>query len=364
MKENFFEIALSLLPGVGHVLSRNLVSYCGSAEAVFKSKKNQLEKIPGIGPKLAESVLNKDIFDRVDEELNFIAKYNIKPLYYLNQSYPKRLRNCIDAPVVLYYKGNADLNQSKIISIVGTRKATEYGKQFCVQLINDLTRHDVLVVSGLAYGIDVCIHKQCLKNHIQTVGVLGHGLDRIYPSGHRLHAEKMIECGGLLTEYMSGTNPDRENFPSRNRIVAGISDATIVVEANESGGALITAEIANSYNRDVFAVPGRTSDEFSQGCHKLIKNNKAVMLTSAADLELYMGWNRPDVKPPLQKQLPVDLSEDEKKIIELLMENSYGIDELAIKTNFNMSKLASLLLTIEMNGYIKVLPGKKYILNM
>ena len=356
------QIALTFIPGVGAVNSRLLLKHFGSAEDVFKAKKPQLLAIPGIGEKTAQSILQHDFFKRAEKELNFIEKYKIQTFFYSSDEYPKRLRNCYDAPVLLYYKGNADLNNSRVVSIVGTRNATPYGKELTDSLVEELKKHNVLVVSGLAYGIDAMAHKACLKQDIKTVGVVGHGLDRIYPSQHRSLAEKMVRNGGLLTEFPSETVPARENFPMRNRIVAGMADATIIVEASLTGGALITAELANSYNRDVFSFPGNIKQEFSAGCNYLIKTNRASLITSAKDLEYILVWiteNRQEEKKQLS--LSLNLSSDEKKIVTILIEkNQAGIDELAIETQIPQSKLAITILGLEMQGILIALPGKVY----
>ncbi len=358
----FHQIALSCLPGIGSVLARALLSYCGNAEEVFNSKSRQLAKIPGIGPKTVEQILNHSVFGRAEEELEFIEKFKITPLFIGSEHYPKRLKNCADAPVMLYFKGNAALNSAKSISIVGTRNASDYGREICRNLIADLKTYSPLIISGLAYGIDSSAHREALKNSIPTIGVLAHGLDRIYPSMHRNMAEKMLECGGLITEFMSGTIPDRENFPKRNRIIAGLSDLTIVVEANIRGGALITAELANAYNRDVFAFPGRINDECSRGCNHLIKTNRANLITGMADLEYIMGWIREAAKP-LQKQLSllVDLNDEERRIADIIQEHGeITVDDLAILSSLQQSRLAVNILGMEMKGIVVSLPGKVY----
>ena len=289
------QVALTYVKNIGPYYAKSIISHLGSADRVFTVAPSKLLKIEGIGEKRAE-MFNKTILDdalrKADEELKFIEKNNIDVIFYTDPRYPKRLKQCNDSPLLLYNKGNADLNLQRIISIVGTRNATEYGKHLCRQLVEELQPYNVLVISGLAYGIDICAHKECVKVGVPTVGVLGHGLDKLYPAQNRSTAEKMIENGGLLTEYPSGTKPDRENFPQRNRIVAGMADATIVVEAGIKGGALITAEIANSYNRDVFAFPGRIGDDYSEGCNFLIRHNKASLLMSAADLAYSLGWEK------------------------------------------------------------------------
>lgn len=357
------QIALTCIPEVGDVTARNLLSHCGTAEEIFKSKKYHLEKIPGIGPKIANQVSNYSSFNRAERELKFIDRYNIIPYFITDEDYPKRLKNCFDAPILFYFKGQANFNSSKVISVVGTRNATDYGKELCKQLMIDLKVHQPLVVSGLAYGIDSMAHKECIKNEITTIGVLGHGLDRIYPAQNKGLAEKMLENGGLLSEFPSETIPSRENFPKRNRIIAGMADATVVVEASIKGGALITAEIANSYNRDVFAYPGKVADEYSAGCNYLIRTNRASLMSKVADLEYLMGWtiDTPAKKDTHQLSLMLDLSADEQKVIAALQEKgNVPIDELALYCEFPQSKLAVILLGLEMQGIIISLPGKVY----
>jgi len=359
------QLALTFTRHIGDHLTKVLVSYCGSAEAVFEASPKKLAQIPGIGAKAIEQLHSPaEALQLAAAELAFIEKNDIKVLFYTDAAYPKRLKSCADAPALLYYKGTADLNHARIISIVGTRNATDYGKQLCKELIEDLKGYDVLIVSGLAYGIDICAHKESLRMDIPTVGVFAHGLDRIYPSQNKAVADKMLANGGWLTDFPSGTVPDRENFPKRNRIVAGIADATIVVEANIKGGALITAEIANSYNRDVFAFPGRITDEYSTGCNFLIRNNKAALLTSGADLAYILGWEKPDgnTKQKPQLSLPIDLTTNERLIFETIQQNAgqLGIDDLAIKTALPLSQLAMNLLNLEMQGFVRSLPGKTY----
>lgn len=359
-----YKIAISLIPNIGDVLAKRLVSHCGSVEAVFSENKIALEKIPGIGESYAKSVLNQKVFNRVDEEIKFIEENKITPLFYLDKEYPKRLTHCEDSPVLLYFKGKANLNSEKVISIVGTREATDYGKQLCEKLIADLVQYNPIIVSGLAYGIDVCAHKAAMDNNLTTVCGLGHGLDKIYPAIHKSTAEKMLENGGWLSDFTSGVAPDRENFPRRNRIVAGMSDATIVVESKAGGGSLITADIANSYNRDVFAFPGRVNDECSLGCNNLIKQNKAALIQSAADLIYILGWEQKIKNVPIQKQLFVELKPDEEILVNLLKEKeSVNVDDICLFAKMPMSKVSSLLLTLEFSGIVKSLPGKRYRLN-
>jgi len=362
MNDLIYKIALTLIPGVGSVNGKSLVAYCGGVRAVFLEKKRALLKIPGIGEQTVNAITNHNVFDRAEEEIRFICHKNITPLFYLEKDYPVRLKQCHDSPLMLYYKGTADLNVPKVVAMVGTRNATEYGRDMCRKIIEGLVEQNVLIISGLAYGIDTWSHKAALENKLETVGVLGHGLDRIYPYANRSLAEKMLESGGLLSEYMSSTLPDRENFPMRNRIIAGMSDAVIVVEAAETGGALITAEIANSYNRDVFAIPGRNGDLHSEGCNKLIKINKAALLQSAKDIIYLMNWN--DVKgnkKSMQRQLFINLTGDEELIVEILKEKGdLDIDTLLIESAMMPAKAASVLLNMEFEGIIRCLPGKVY----
>lgn len=356
------KIALTFIKSVGPVNAKNLLAYCGSAEAVFSATRNQLMQIPGIGIKTVDAVLNTNALKRAEEEFRFVEKHGIGVLFFSDKSYPKRLKNCYDAPILLYFKGNADLNQSRIISVVGSRNATEYGRSLCKQICEILAPYNVLIVSGLAYGIDVAIHKECISNNMTTVGVLGHGLDRLYPQIHKSVAQKMVLNGGLLSEFPILTNPDRQNFPQRNRIIAGISDATLVVEASIKGGALITAEIANSYNKDVYAFPGRTNDLLSEGCNFLIKTNRAGLISNAKDLIYYLNWDEEvkAIKKPAQITLPINLTANEHKVIDALQNGQLPIDELSITLGIQQSKLAIVMLTLEMQGIIVSLPGKVY----
>jgi len=360
------QVALTYIKSVGPTLAKMLVSYFGDAESVFKASPGKLLRVPGIGEKIISQLNFKEALEKAEDELRFIGRNEIEIIFYTDPAYPKRLKNCSDSPVLLFSKGNTNLNTQHVISIVGTRNATEYGKHLCRQLVEELQQYNVLIVSGLALGIDVAAHKEAVKLNMPTVGVLGHGLDRLYPGQNRSTAEKMVLNGALLSEYPSGTIPDKENFPQRNRIVAGMADATVVIEAGVKGGALITAEIANSYNRDVFAFPGRVGDDYSEGCNFIIRNNKAQLLTCAADLAYSLGWEKVnEAKPVEQFMLPIDLSRDEQMIFDILRQNSgpVAIDDLTIKTNLPTSALAMNLLNMEMQGYIRSMPGKIYSLN-
>lgn len=362
MDDLIYKLALTLIPGVGSVNGKSLVAYCGGVKAVFMEKKRALLKIPGIGEQTVNAIVNHNVFERADEELKFIEKNKIVSLFYLDKDYPIRLKQCHDSPLMLYYKGTADLNAAKVVALVGTRKATEYGRDMCRKLVEGLVEHNVLIVSGLAYGIDTWSHKAALENKLETVGVLGHGLDRIYPFANRSLAEKMMESGGLLCEYMSNTNPDRENFPMRNRVIAGMSDAVVVVEAGATGGALITAEIANSYNRDVFAIPGRLNDPHSEGCNKLIKINKASLIQSAQDISYLLNWDKvKTTNKTVQRQLFLNLTPDEEHIVNILKEKGdLDIDTLLIESKILPAKASTILLNMEFEGIVRCLPGRVY----
>ena len=358
-----YHIAITSIPNIGDITAKKLIAYCGSSEQVFKEKRSLLEKIPGIGAVNANKILQHKTEALVvaEEELAFIKKNEIVPLFYLNDNYPKRLFHCEDGPVLLYSKGNVDYNNQKVISIVGTRKATDYGKDFCNKIVEELVPHQPLIVSGLAYGIDICSHKAALKNNLSTVGVLAHGLGRLYPAQHKSIAQQMLENGALLSDYKSGTKPDRENFPKRNRIVAGMADLTIVIESSKKGGSLITAYIANDYNRDVFALPGRLGDSQSEGCNNLIKSHKAALIQSVKDIEYVMGWEIKKEAKQAQRQLFIELTLEQKVLTAILSrQEKIGIDELSLQAKMPMSKTASMLLNLEFDGVVKSLPGKLY----
>lgn len=360
--ELLYEIALTLVPGVGDVLARRLISHCGSAEAVFREKKHHLMQIQGIGDFVANNILRNNYIERAAQEIEFAERYKIRILYYQQADYPSRLRHCTDAPIIIYYKGNASLNPRYCLSIVGTRRATDYGKDYIARLMDYLRNYEVLIVSGLAFGIDTAAHKSALDCGLPTVAVLGHGLDRIYPSQNRPLAKRMLENGGLLSDFPSGTGPDRENFPKRNRIIAGLADATLVIETGLRGGSLITADIANSYNRDVFALPGRFGDPMSEGCNWLIRTNRAALLDSPEVLVKEMGWAEPDQKnAPAQKKLFIDLSPDETRVVEILQTlGTASIDRICIDSQLPATRVAAALLNLELNGLLRCMPGKIY----
>jgi DNA processing protein len=362
--ELLYQLALTEVPNIGCVHAKILVTEFGDASAIFKAKQSNLEKIEGIGVIRAKAIKAFHDFSNAEEEIKFIEKYNIKALFLSDKNYPQRLLNCYDSPTLLYYKGDADLNTSKIISVIGTRNNTDYAKQVTDNLIKELKEQNVLVVSGMAYGVDAIAHKAAIKNELPTIGVLGHGLDQIYPPQHSGLAKDMLKHGGgLLTEFRSKTKPDKHNFPTRNRIVAGMSDATIVIETGIKGGSMITAELANGYNKDVFAFPGKVTDIKSAGCNYLIKTNKAVLLTDAEELIELMSWEEKNqkTKSKIQKELFIELSSDEKTIIDILKEKeTVHIDEINIKSGLSSSAVAAAILNLEFQSVVSSMPGKMY----
>ncbi len=362
------KIAINLIPGIGDINAKKLIAYCGNLDNVFHSKKETVEKIPGIGEviasKLFQSINNKNIWKRVEEEIAFCEKYKINVVSYFEENYPQRLAHCEDSPVTLFYLGNPPFNTSHVLSIVGTRRATAYGKKFCDEVIVNLKRKnlDVLIVSGLAFGIDIASHKAALKNELPTVAVLAHGLDMIYPPQHRPYAQKMIEHGGgLVSDFLSNTIPDKPNFVRRNRIIAGLSDATLVVESKKDGGAMITADIAFSYNRDVLTIPGRITDTFSEGPHFLIKSNKASLVENADDICNVLGWDYTHNTTNTSLPLVFELNEDEKIITSILKDQGdLTLDMIAITAQMPVSKVSVILLDMEFKGIVKSLPGKVF----
>ena len=364
-QEKLSLLALQLVPGVGDALLKQLIAYCGSAEEVFKKPKGKLLKIPGIGEVTAEAIQQEKSLTEAEKVVRKAEKENVELLFFTDKRYPDRLKLVEDAPAMLYWKGGANLNHPKTIAIVGTRQATAYGKDVTAQIIEALIPHQPLVISWLAYGIDIEAHKQALRHHLPTIGVMGSGIDVVYPAAHKETARKMLEAGGLLTENPFGSKPDAHNFPARNRIIAGLSDALIIVEAAETGGALITADIANSYNKDVFAVPGGIHQAFSAGCNKLIKTNKAHLFTSVKDLEYIMNWqiDTPPQQPAFTNPaLWPELSTDEQVVLTVMNQkaDAIQIDELAWKTGMPPGALASLLLALEFKNVVQSLPGKLY----
>lgn len=358
-EELIYRIALTMIPQVGPVHARSLVQTFSSTREIFSASARLLEKIEGIGSIRARNIKSFENFSACENEISFLKKHNILSFFIGDPDYPKRLLNCIDAPILFYYKGNADPGAPRILSVVGTRNPSSYGREQCESLIASLPR-DILIVSGLASGIDTYAHRAALHHGHNTIGILAHGLDTIYPRHNATLARQMVESGGLITEYMSGIQPDRENFPGRNRIVAGMSDCTLVIETGAKGGSMITARLANEYNREVFAFPGRSVDSKSEGCNQLIKSNRAQLITSAADLLEFMNWNELVPKTrAAQPQLFPELNESEKQLAGILQHGEKHIDELMM-CGIPSGRLASTLLSLELNGLVESLPGKRY----
>lgn len=358
-----YRIALTQINGVGDILAKNLLDTFGEEEAIFKAPKRQIAAAPGFSASLADRVLNPEVLRKAENELNFALKNEIRTFFFTDDDYPYRLKECTDAPLLLYYKGNANLDNPKIISIVGTRKPNNYGYDFCDRFIEEIASAfpNILIVSGLAYGIDIQSHKAAIKAHVPTVGVLAHGLDRIYPGTHRQIAVDMLENGGILSEFVSNTEPEKYNFVKRNRIVAGLADATIVVQSDIKGGSLITAGLADSYDREVFALPGRITDKESAGCNMLIEQNKAITLLSAEQFILRMQWDVKSKVQPRQQELFIDLSADEQVIYDLLLhEDSMHVNLLSVQANLSLPSLLPLLMMMEMKGLVRPAPGGNY----
>jgi DNA processing protein len=357
------KIALGLIPRIGDINARKLVSHLGTVEAIFHEPYRNLIKIPGIGSGIAKYISERTYLDTAEKEAEFVTKNNIRTYFYLDPDYPFRLRQCDDSPVVFFFKGNCNLDASKILSIVGTRNATQRGKELCEKIVEGLAvgHPDLIIVSGLAYGIDIASHKAALSNNLQTIAVLAHGFKTTYPAIHASTARAMVNKGGLVTDFLSDALPERNNFLKRNRIIAGLTDATLVVESGIRGGALITADIANSYNRDVFAVPGRPDDQWSAGCNSLIKNNKAFLTECSDDIEYFLNWKPEKLKPVIQRTLFSELDDNEKVIYELLSkQGELTIDSICRTLDIPVYRLSSLLLQMEFKGLLKCSPGNLY----
>ncbi len=356
------DIALTMVPDIGPVLAKTLISYCGSAEAVMKSTKKELSSIPGIGDKIIERIQRHNPYEEAYRQVEYMDKIGAQITSFYDKDYPRRMKNYDNAPLVIYHKGHFDLNAPRTVAIVGTRSVTERGRINCEKLVSGLKDFDVQIISGLAYGVDTCAHQKSVDLDIPTIGVVGHGLDRLYPATNKNLVKRMFNNGGLLTEFPINTRPDRENFPMRNRIIAAMSDAVVIIESKRKGGSIITAEIANTYFKDVFAISGRIDDEFSQGCNNLIKQNKAHLIESAKDIAYIMMWEKKDAKT-VQTSLFVDLSSTEQKVIDLIRQKKkINVDVLNYTLRLPPSELAGLLLEMEFKGVIKSLPGKNYML--
>ena len=364
MTENdlLFTLALQHVPNIGDITAKKLISHCGSAEAVLKEKKHNLLKIDGIGNITISELFKPNHIKEAENEIAFIKANNIKVSYFQDKQYPEKLKHCIDSPILLFQTGNINMEKQHIISIVRTRKITTSGIAFCENLIEQLEPYAPVIVSGFAYGTDITAHKAAIKNDLQTIGCLAHGLNQIYPKVHKKYMADTEKNGGFITDFWSTDQFDRNNFLKRNRIIAGISEATIVIESAEKGGSLVTADIANSYNRDVFAVPGRTTDSQSEGCNNLIKHQKAHMLTTPLDVPYILNWELEAAeKPTVQKQLFVELDSTEKVIYNYLKENEkQQFDMIAINCQMPIFKVASVLLNMELKGVVRPLPGKLF----
>lgn len=355
-------LALQKTANVGDILAKKLIHACGSAEEVFRSKSSQLAAIDGVGASRIRKLHDKSAMRLAEAELKFINDQSIETISFQDDRYPEKLKHCVDGPILLFAKGRANTNGPRMISIVGTREITSHGSEFCRNLIQDLAPLNPIIVSGFAYGVDIAAHQAALDCGLQTIGVVAHGLNQIYPKPHKKHVAEMLESGALLTEFWSTSEPEKENFVKRNRIVAGMSEATIVIESAEKGGSLITAKMAGDYNRDVFAVPGRTSDKFSRGCNNLIKSQRAHLLTSAADLVYILNWELPKRNlKPVQKQLFIALEPDEEKIYDYLIAvGKQVLDVIALECGFPIFKISSTLLNMELKGVVRPLPGKMF----
>ena len=346
---------------VGDILAKKLIVNVGDVAQIFKEKKTTLAKINGIGDHGLKHLFDSSNVLKAKQELDYIQENNIQYSYFLEDGYPTNLLNCIDAPILIFKDGRIDISNDKIISIVGTRNMSSYGRDFCNQLIKELSIYNPIIVSGFAYGVDICAHKDAKKNNLQTIAVLAHGFEHTYPKVHKKYIHQVNEKGGFITEFWHDDPPQRENFLKRNRIVAGISKATIIIESAEKGGSLVTADIANSYDRDVFALPGRASDIFSKGCNDLIKNNKAAVVTAASDIVKMLNWDLQEKPGPIQQQLFLELNEKEQKIYDFLhFKGQQVIDVISLECNIPVFQLSPLLLQLEMKGVLKPLPGKLF----
>ena len=356
-----YTLALQHIPNLGDTTAKKLIRHFGNAENIFREKKSNLLKLDGVGNTRIKEINDPRHLKAAEEELKFIDSNRITCHYFQESDYPEKLKHCIDGPVLLFSRGNIDLNRKRIISIVGTRQITLHGVSFCEKLIEDIAPLDPVIVSGFAYGVDITAQKAAVKNGLQTIGCLAHGFNQIYPKIHKKYVSQVEENGGFFTDFWSTDKFDRNNFLKRNRIIAGLSEATVVIESAEKGGALVTADIAGSYDREVFAVPGRPTDKFSSGCNNLIKAQKAHVLTTAADLAYILNWEIEEKQKPVQKQLFVELEDDEQKLYEFLKtRGKTELDLLALNCNFPTFKTASLLLNMELKGVIRPLPGKLF----
>lgn len=353
-------LALQNVPKIGDIIAKKLIHHCGSAEAVLKEKQQNLLKIEGIGLSTISDLSNKQHLEAAAAELAFIRSEAIKCHYFRSENYPDRLKHCIDGPILLFEAGKIDLKNKHVISIVGSRKVTANGLAFCEKLVEDLAVFDPVIVSGFAYGTDITAQRAAINHGLQTIACLAHGLNQIYPKSHKKYMLDVEKHGGFFSDFWSTAKFDRNNFLKRNRLIAGISEATIVIESAEKGGSLVTADIANSYNRDVFAVPGRPTDSLSVGCNNLIKQQKAHIITTALDIPYMLNWQLDKPKQPaIQKQLFLSLNEQETEVYNyLLKQEKQTLDLIALACHRPTYRIASVLLTLELKGLIRPLPGK------
>lgn len=356
-----YALALQSVPKIGDITAKKLIHHCGSPKAVFTEKKAKLLKIDGVGSLVLERLHQSNYLIAAEEELRFIEKNKIECHYFIDQNYPEKLKHCIDGPILLFGKGNISFENQPIISIVGTRKVTSHGIAFCEHLVEQLAPYNPIIISGFAYGTDITAQKAAMKNNLQTIGCLAHGFDQIYPKVHQKYVSDIEKNGGFFTEFWSSDDFDRNNFLKRNRIIAGLSEATIVIESAEKGGSLVTAEIANSYNREVFAVPGRTTDSQSIGCNNLVKQQRAHLLSTPLDVPYILNWQLGEIDNPIQKKLFVELDNDEEQVYNYLKENGKELlDVIALKCNLPTFRIASILLNMELKGVVRPLPGKLF----
>ena len=358
-----YQLAITMIPGIGAITARKLIDYLGSPEAVFREKSSSLRRIPGVGLHLARQISTSDLLAEAEREIGQMHKYRISSVYYRDESYPWRLKNCEDGPLLLFYRGKPAFERERMISVVGTRNASSYGKEQTQAIIRELSEEypDLVIISGLAYGIDITAHRSALNNGLDTFAVMAHGLQTIYPSSHAGSAAKIIEKGALLSDFPTSIQPERNNFLRRNRIIAGLAEATVIIESGRKGGAMITADLASSYSREVFAIPGRTTDFRSAGCNRLIKDNVAALITSGKEIAQLLGWEQPAHTNQPVPVLLKNISAEESKILKELNEcPGLGLDILAVRTHIPVYKLSGLLLQMELNNWISVLPGNHY----
>jgi len=354
-------LALHRTKGFGDIVAKKLIVHCGSAKAVLETKKSTLQKISGIGVHTIRNLQNSVYLKQAEEEIIWADKNDVKIISFFDDDYPERLKQCIDSPIVLFSVGNQQLKNRKCISIVGTRNITSYGREMCEALIEKIRPYNPIIISGFAFGVDICAQRAAVANNLQTIGVLAHGFDRIYPEIHKQFMAPIEKNGGFITEFWKGDKPLRGHFLQRNRIIAGLSQATIVIESASRGGSLVTADIANSYSRDVFAYPGRTSDQFSKGCNELIKSHKAAIITSADDIIKTLNWDTQTSAPVIQKQLFIELNPEEQQLYDFLLKQGKSIlDTIALQNGFTIQKTVNILFNLELQSVVRPLPGKQF----